>query len=163
MIDFNMDTVKCRDDALEEVWEALGDIPMNPETEDLEEPFWGWPAGTPREEIWHWFDERHSKGIAYLLYKSEEIPFPRSAALIRLAQRYNHDCDVQDIEDYFEEYEDEDLVRTFGITRKELDSLVSQMADVMRRSLENSDDWIYHRDYAINTVISNYKREDKEV
>lgn len=25
------------------------------------------PAGTDREEIWHWFDERHPKGVVYLL------------------------------------------------------------------------------------------------
>lgn len=29
------------------------------------------PAGTEREEIWHWFDERHPKGVAYLLYGEE--------------------------------------------------------------------------------------------
>ncbi len=28
----------------------------------------GWDAGIHREEIWHWFDVRHSKGVAYLLY-----------------------------------------------------------------------------------------------
>lgn len=26
------------------------------------------PAGTHREDIWHWFDERHSKGVTYLMY-----------------------------------------------------------------------------------------------
>ena len=41
---------------------------MNPETEKIEEPFACFPAGTEREEIWHWFDRRHSKGVAYLLY-----------------------------------------------------------------------------------------------
>lgn len=29
------------------------------------------PAGTEREEIWHWFDERHPKGVTYLLYGEE--------------------------------------------------------------------------------------------
>ena len=27
--------------------------------------------GTEREEIWHWFDENHSKGVYYLLYEYE--------------------------------------------------------------------------------------------
>ena len=30
----------------------------------------GWGVGIHREEIWHWFDVRHSKGVAYLLYGS---------------------------------------------------------------------------------------------
>ena len=42
---------------------------MDPETECIEEPFLGFPAGTNREELWHWFDKRHSKGVAYLLYR----------------------------------------------------------------------------------------------
>lgn len=56
-----------RDAALVEIWQQLTDVPMDPETECLEVPFYDWPAGTHREEIWHWFDERHSKGVAYLL------------------------------------------------------------------------------------------------
>lgn len=59
------------DRKLEELWDKLEDIPMNPETECLEEPFLDFPAGTHREEIWHWFDERHSKGVHYLLYERE--------------------------------------------------------------------------------------------
>ena len=27
------------------------------------------PKGTDREEIWHWFDENHPKGVAHLLYR----------------------------------------------------------------------------------------------
>lgn len=57
-----------RDAVLEEIWQQLTDVPMNPETECLEAPFYDWTTGTHREEIWHWFDERHSKGVAYLLY-----------------------------------------------------------------------------------------------
>lgn len=30
------------------------------------------PAGTDREEIWHWFDEMHPKGVAYLLNGEEK-------------------------------------------------------------------------------------------
>lgn len=60
--------LKVRDRELEELWAELEDVPMDPETECMEEAFLHFPAGTPREEIWHWFDERHSKGVAYLLY-----------------------------------------------------------------------------------------------
>ena len=56
------------DAVLEQLWDEFGDIPMNPETERIEAPFLDFSAGTDREDIWHWFDERHSKGVAYLLY-----------------------------------------------------------------------------------------------
>ena len=61
-------TLEERDLILEQVWKELGDIPMDPETEKIEEDFYIFPKGTDREEIWHWFDKRHSKGVAYLLY-----------------------------------------------------------------------------------------------
>ena len=65
-----MDTLAKRDAFLEDLWGLFGDIPMDPETERLEEPFLGgvFPAGTHREEVWKWFDERYSKGVAALLY-----------------------------------------------------------------------------------------------
>lgn len=61
-----IETLKDRDDELKELWEQLEDIPMNPETECIEEPYIGFNAGTHREEIWHWFDDRHSKGSTIL-------------------------------------------------------------------------------------------------
>lgn len=64
-----METLGERDKLLEEAWSLFGDIPMDPETEKMEEAFACFPAGTDREDIWHWFDQRHSKGVAYLLYK----------------------------------------------------------------------------------------------
>ena len=57
-----------RDKELEKLWSKFGDVPMNPETECMDEEFLGFPVGTHREDIWHWFDERHSKGVAYLMY-----------------------------------------------------------------------------------------------
>ena len=60
-----METLRERDTQLEKLWKQFGDVPMNPDTEKMEEPFMDFPAGTDREEIWHWFDERHSKGVAY--------------------------------------------------------------------------------------------------
>ena len=56
------------DAELEQLWDELEDIPMDPETEQLEAPFLDFGVGTDREDIWHWFDERHSKGVVYLLY-----------------------------------------------------------------------------------------------
>lgn len=64
----DVDTLQDRDNDLKELWEMFGDVPMNPETECMEEAFLGFPAGTHREEIWHWFDERYSKGVYALMY-----------------------------------------------------------------------------------------------
>lgn len=63
-----MASLNDRDKILEGLWEEFGDVPMNPDTERIEEAFLGFPTGTGREEIWHWFDIRHSRGVAYLLY-----------------------------------------------------------------------------------------------
>lgn len=63
------DTLDERDEELEALWEQLTDVPVDPETEKLEEPYLHFPVGTDKEDVWHWFDNRHSKGIAYLLYK----------------------------------------------------------------------------------------------
>lgn len=57
---------------LQKLWKIFGDLPMNPETECMEVPFRDFPAGTHREEIWHWFDERHPKGVYYLLYGGDD-------------------------------------------------------------------------------------------
>lgn len=59
---------KYTDEKVEILWKQFEDIPMNPETECMEEKFMHFPAGTPREDIWGWFDEHHSRGIYYLLY-----------------------------------------------------------------------------------------------
>ena len=63
-----IETIRDRDEALEKMWKQLSDTPMDPKTECIEEQFFGWGPGVSREEIWHWFDRRHSKGIGYLLY-----------------------------------------------------------------------------------------------
>ena len=54
------------DQELEELWDEFGDVPMDPETEKIEEDWNGFPAGTDREEIWHWFAAHHSRGVAWL-------------------------------------------------------------------------------------------------
>lgn len=64
-----IDPLQDRDEQLEALWEDFGNVPYNDETETIEEDFLSFRAGTHRYDIWHWFDERHSKGVAYLLYK----------------------------------------------------------------------------------------------
>lgn len=41
-------------------WDMLGDIPVSDESiVVIDEPFLCFPVGTPREEIWHWFEAQH--------------------------------------------------------------------------------------------------------
>lgn len=47
-----------RKEAAKSLWVAFGNVPMNPETECMEEIFCGFPIGTHREEIWHWFESK---------------------------------------------------------------------------------------------------------
>lgn len=57
------------DTDLEELWDGLEDVPMDPETECIEQDYKVFPAGTSKEAIWQYFDKRHSKGVHYLLYE----------------------------------------------------------------------------------------------
>ena len=96
-----IETLRDRDEELEELWREFADVPMNPETECIEEPFMGWGAGIHREEIWHWFDRRHSKGGAYLLYGGAENYVQETKRLYELKKtcfecestscQFNHD------------------------------------------------------------------------
>lgn len=46
------------------LWLEFGTLPMDPETECMEMEFEGFPAGTHREEIWHWFEEHFNVSVA---------------------------------------------------------------------------------------------------
>lgn len=87
--------LSTRDRELEELWDEFADVPMNHETEKMEEPFLHFPAGTDREEIWRWFDERHSKGVVYLLYGSEPKYSLKNAASLIRAQNLCCECDSE--------------------------------------------------------------------
>ena len=54
---------------------------MNPETECIEEDFLHFPVGTNRMEIWHWFDEQHSIGVAYLTGQKGDPPTRAGCAM----------------------------------------------------------------------------------
>lgn len=59
---------KLSDEQLEKLWDELEDIPVDAD-ECIEVDWNGFEKGTDRYEIWHWFDERHSKGVHWLLYE----------------------------------------------------------------------------------------------
>lgn len=96
----DIETLRDRDEQLEELWAKFADVPVDPDTECIEQEFLGWGPGIHREEIWHWFDRRHSKGVAYLLYGDGFNRTPEAAKLLYLKQlciecessscQYNH-------------------------------------------------------------------------
>lgn len=57
---------------LEKKWGELDDVPFDdpgPECDlVLAEDWWAFKVGTEREDIWHYFDQHHSKGVAYLMH-----------------------------------------------------------------------------------------------
>lgn len=64
---------KRYDKLLEKLWDGLEDIPFYEKDGEqyIEEDYFEFKKGTSREDIWHWFDERHSKGVHFLLYEYE--------------------------------------------------------------------------------------------
>ncbi len=55
---------------LEKLWDEFEDvlfIESDNGTLVLASSWNGFDPGTDRETIWHWFDERHSKGVGWLL------------------------------------------------------------------------------------------------
>lgn len=58
--------ISLTDEVLEFLWERLGDVPVDDDG-FLTDCFMGYELGTDREEIWHWFDEHHSEGVAALM------------------------------------------------------------------------------------------------
>lgn len=57
---------KFSDEQLAKLWGILGDIPVNKDDEILES-FINFPVGTHKEDVWHWFDEKHSEGVYVLM------------------------------------------------------------------------------------------------
>jgi hypothetical protein len=54
-----------KDMYLKKLWELFGNVPID-DDENIDIDFADWEKGTYRMDIWHWFDEEHSKGVAWL-------------------------------------------------------------------------------------------------
>lgn len=89
-----IETLRDRDEELENLWTQFSDIPMDPKTECIEAPFMEWGVGTNREDIWHWFDQRHSQGVYFLLYGAE-INREKVEKLVRLGDLC-FECETSD-------------------------------------------------------------------
>lgn len=61
---------KFSDEQLEELWGILVDVPVN-DNDEIMERFIDFPIGTNKEDVWHWFDEKHSKGVYALMNTGE--------------------------------------------------------------------------------------------
>lgn len=57
------------EDQVLELWHRFEDVPMNEETEQIEEPFMHFPTGTGRFDIWEWFDANWPRGVFNLIYE----------------------------------------------------------------------------------------------
>ena len=66
-------TLYYLESSIKMLWEDFGDIPMDPETECLEEAWHGFAVGTHREEIWHWFEETFHVSVAELMGLTPKI------------------------------------------------------------------------------------------
>lgn len=67
---------KYDDKMLEEMWLELEDVPTVVDKDFytcIDVDWQGWPKGTDIEEIWYWFDERHSKGVGWLMNEYEKV------------------------------------------------------------------------------------------
>lgn len=104
------ETQEERNQHLESLWREFGDVPMNPETECMEAPFLCFPSGTHREDIWHWFDERHSKGVAYLLNELPHLAPPKESALTQFI-REEVPCRLSEVFELSDEQMTDELVQ----------------------------------------------------
>lgn len=61
---------KTQDELIEAIWETLTDVNID-EDECTEQNWFVFPIGTYRDDIWRWIDERHSKGVGWLMNEYE--------------------------------------------------------------------------------------------
>lgn len=176
-----LDDENLTDAEVEELWNALEDVPMNPETERMEKPFLIFPANTPREEIWNWFDRHHSKGVAYLLYGEEPQATPPAAPVKftiertingkrvtieltpeELTRAYFDQKDMfdrLDVSDYFNELSDRECLSAFGAERKEIIPLIPEIAQIVRKQMDNwGAEFCAAVEYAIPEVLKNHRK-----
>ena len=53
------DTTPYTLEHLEQLWDELGDNAYFNDSEELEQSWYQFPAGTDKHTIWHWFEEQH--------------------------------------------------------------------------------------------------------
>lgn len=160
------------DNLLEKLREGLEDIPFYEEDGEqfIEEDYLKFEEGTSREDIWHWFDERHSKGVHFLLYEyeigKEKVGFTEVYERISEDRRdddlFYYECRTCDGETTIERRVTIDFSKTF-ITDKEIlgDREYIDEKDLFNNSkykmLDDSD--IYD---IVNNKLNNELEEEEE-
>lgn len=56
--------LRINKDLVKELWDDFGDVPMNPETECIEDEWGSFETGTERQTIWHWFEDTFKISVA---------------------------------------------------------------------------------------------------
>lgn len=59
----------------EDLWNELGDVPIDGNTDNIDEDWYSFPKGTNRFEIWTWFEEAFDLSVAIDLMHLEEGEF----------------------------------------------------------------------------------------
>ena len=138
--------LKERDEQLKALWEEFQNVPRSEPSDrfaHITEDFYFWKAGTDVNEILSWFEARHSYGVQKLLYPNTPTT--------------QEEEDEEEIRFAIEDMDDEDISDCYGITREEMMDLVPEMARRMRQYIDESEDWFFERDRAIERVAEDYK------
>ena len=93
--DEGIPTIEESDALLEKLWQSVADTPYDPESECFEEAVLSFPAGTHREELWRWFDERYSKGVAHLIYGYDGVDRTDQIARLLYLSELCDECDSE--------------------------------------------------------------------
>lgn len=56
-----------------DAWEELENIPIDPDTECIKEAWHDFPAGTHREDIWHWFENTYHVPVHTLMFPAQLV------------------------------------------------------------------------------------------
>lgn len=72
-----------------------------------------------------------------------------------------HKCDLSDIDNYFEDLSDDDLMEILGVTMEEVEPQKETMAYLYRKYMDSySEDWITQRDEAIYYTVRHYIKNE---
>ncbi len=116
---------KYIDDFLEKKWRELADVPFKEvdSEEILDGKYWDFVKGvTTKEDIWHYFDNNHSKGIYFLLYELDNSPIENTQELVDVIKSMDK-IDIPKIKNSANSLDLANTFYTFELKRAILDKL----------------------------------------